>query len=119
MFVALPYVNNVIAMDVSTGDVKFTIGNGDVDGADISTDAGTKLNRPSDVALDGYGNLLVADQENKRIAVFNASDGTPITSFHPQFTPRSVYVDPLGSVIVGGDKGLFMWVSGIDCPPLD
>ncbi len=102
VFVAQPNVNNVIAVNVTTGAVMRTIGKGRGNGFG-------QLNDPHDVALDGYGNLLVADTENKRIAVFDASDGTPITSFHTLFEPWCVFVDKNGSVVVGGEQGLFMW----------
>ncbi len=98
VFVAQPFVNYVTAVDVITGVVVLTIGMG------IG-----ELCSPSGVALDGYGNLLVAERGAKRIAVFDASDGTPITSFHTTFEPYSVFVDKNESVIAGGDKGIFMW----------
>ncbi len=101
VFVAQPFLNNVIAVDVTTGDVVLTIGKGYGYGFG-------KFNYPRDVALDLFGNLLVADTENKRIAVFDASDGTPITSFNMSRS-RSVLVDKNGSVIVGASDGLLMW----------
>ncbi len=104
VFVAQPVVNNVIAVNVTTGAVVRTIGKGRGNGIG-------QLNNPYDVALDGYGNLLVAERENERIAVFNASDGTPITSFQTPFEPYSLFVDKNGSVIVGGQEGLFVWSS--------
>ncbi len=91
-------------MDVTIGAVVLTIGKGK--GNEFG-----ELYYPQDVALDLFGNLLVADMGNQRIAVFNASDGTPITSFSTPFQPYSVFVDQLGNVIVGGGHGLFMWRS--------
>ncbi len=104
VFVAQLHVDNVIAVDVTTGAVVLTIGKGKGNGIG-------ELYDPNDVALDGYGNLLVADRGNNRIAVFNASDGTPITSFHTSSYPNSVFVDQFGNVIVNVacDKGLFAW----------
>ncbi len=92
VFVVQHNVSNVFAVDVTTGAVMFTIGE--------SSD---------DVALDDYGNLLVADRRTRRIAVFDASNGTPITSFHSPHKPRCVFVDQLGNVIVSAHEGLFMW----------
>ncbi len=102
VFVAQPNVDNVIAVNVTTGAVVFTIGKGYGNGFG-------QLNDPHDVALDGYGNLLVADKGNKRIAVFDASDGAPIISFHTPFEPLSVLVDLFGNVIVGGEEELNFW----------
>ncbi len=104
VFVAQPHVNKVIALDVTTVAVVLTIGKGYGNGVDEFDD-------PRDVALDGHGNLLVAERGAKRIAVFNASDGTPITSFHTRFEPWSVFVDKNENVIVGGQEGLFVWSS--------
>ncbi len=104
IFVAQPLVHKVVAVDVTIGAVVRTIGKGKGNGIG-------ELNYPIDVALDLFGNLLVADQGNKRIAVFNASDGAPITSFHTPIEPFSVFVDQFGNVIVNVacDKGLFAW----------
>ncbi len=102
VYVAQPYANNVIAVNVTTGAVVLTIGKGKGNGFG-------ELNQPRDVALDGYGNLLVVDNKNNRIAVFDASDGTPITSFDTPCIPYSVFVDKNGNVIVGCDHGLFVW----------
>ncbi len=101
VFVAQPNADNVIAVDVTTGAVVLTIGKRKGNGIG-------ELIHPRDVALDGFGNLLVADQGNKRIAVFNASDGAPITSFHTPIEPFSVFVDQFGNVIVGVREGLFI-----------
>ncbi len=104
VFVSQHRVNKVIAVDVhaTTGAVVLTIGKGKGNGFG-------ELNTPYDVALDGYGNLLIAELESKRIAVFDASDGAPITSFHTPFQPYSVFVDKNGSVIIGAQEGLFIW----------
>ncbi len=102
VFVVQPLFQNVVAVNVTTGAVVLTIGKGKGNGIG-------QLNNPLDVALDGYGNLLVADVGNKRIAVFNASNGTPITSFHTAFPPYSVFVDKNWNVIVGCHNGLFVW----------
>ncbi len=102
VFVSLHRVNYVIAVDVTTGAVVLTIGKGYGKGFG-------ELNYPRDVALDGYGNLLVVDNKNNRIAVFDASDGTPASSFHTPFQPYCVFVDQNGSVIDGGLNGLFVW----------
>ncbi len=93
-----PKVNKILAVDVTTGAVVRTIGRG--------------LNYPYDVALDFFGHLLVADYANKRIAVFIASDGTPVTSFRTPFKPHSVFVAKNGGVVIGGADGLIiMWSS--------
>ncbi len=101
VFVAQSIINNVIAVDVTTGAVVRTIGKGRGKGFG-------ELDNPRDVALDLFGNLLVAERDNERIAVFNASNGTPIASFNMSRS-RSVLVDKNGSVIVGASDGLLMW----------
>ncbi len=111
VFVAQTIVNNVVAVDVTIGAVVRTIGQGRGNGIG-------QLNNPHDVALDGYGNLLVADNGNKRIAVFNAnaSDGAPITSFifhtsaSTPFPVESVHVvvAQFGNIIVSQLEGLFI-----------
>ncbi len=61
------------------------------------------------LALDGHGNILLADVNNSRVVVFNLSDGTPITAFPTLPDPRCVFVDAKGTVIVGGLNGLEVW----------
>ncbi len=102
VFVTQPDVHNVIAVNVTMGAVVLTIGKG-------RGNQFGQLNTPYGIAFDGFGNLLVAEKENQRIAVYNASDGTPITSFHTPIEPCSVFVHQNGNVIVGGELGLFMW----------
>ncbi len=102
VFVTQPDVHNVIAVNVTMGAVVLTIGKG-------RGNQFGQLNTPYGIALDGYSHLLVADNQNYRIAVFNASDGTPITSLHTPPTPHSVFGDKNGSVVVGCDNGLLMW----------
>ncbi len=93
--------HNVIAVNMKTGIVMFRMGEGE----GYPNNRVGELNSPYGMALDGHGNLLVADEKNKRVTVFNASNGTPIASFHTGFKPHSVFVDQMsGSVIVGGIK---------------
>ncbi len=105
VFVSQPFVNNVIAVNVTTGTVVLTIGKGKGNGFG-------EFEFPSGVALDSFGHLLVADQTNNRIAMFNASDGTPVSSF-PMYTPTKplfVFVNKNGSVIVGGKEGIRLFI---------
>ncbi len=89
-------------MDLSTGQVVRTIGKGY--GTDLD-----QFNSPYDVALDGHGNLLVADNGNNRVVVWNTSDDTPVTSFPTKSNPYSSCVDSKGNVIVGGYPFVAMW----------
>ncbi len=102
VFVVQPLFQNVVAVNVTTGAVVLTIGKGKGNGFG-------ELFYPRDVTLDAFGNLLVVDEGNERTAVFNASDGTPVSSFHTAFEPYSVFVDKNGNVIVGCNHGLFVW----------
>ncbi len=102
VFVAQSNFNNVIAVDVTKRVLVLTFGKGAGNGFG-------ELYYPHGIALDHCGHLLVADKWNERIAVFKASDGTPITSFPTAFQPRSVFVAKNGNVIVGGSKELYMY----------
>lgn len=103
LFVTQLRSNNVIAVDITTGTVVRTIGNGR--GSELG-----ELDSPRGIALDKYGNLLVADFHNSRVVVFNASDGTPITSFSTPNNPFSVYIHKKsGCAIVGSFSTIYVY----------
>ncbi len=89
-------------MDPATGTVLRTIGSGKGSGVG-------QLSHPDGMALDGCGNLLVADCENNRVVVFDAHNGIQIASFPTLPKPRSLYVDASGKVVVGGENFICMW----------
>ncbi len=102
LYIAEYDAHRIAVMDLSTGQVVRTIGKG----------KGTALDQfscPYGVALDGHGNLLVADYGNNRVVVWNTSDDTPVTSFQTQSHPCHVCVDSKGNVIVGGIGFVAMW----------
>ncbi len=102
LYIAEVSVNRIAVMDLSTEQVVRTIGRGKGTALD-------QLNCPFDVALDGHGNLLVADYGNDRVVVWNTSNYTPVTSFQTQPDPCSLCVDWKGNVIVGGDECVAVW----------
>ncbi len=102
LYIAEAGAHRIAVMDLSTGQVVRTIGRGQ--GTDLD-----QFNNPRDVALDGHGNLLVADYGNNRVGVWNTSDDTPVTSFPTQSNPYSLCVDSKGNVIVGGKGFVAMW----------
>ncbi len=67
--------------------------------------------RPRGIALDGQGNLYVADSENNRIQKLSANGGRPIAQFGTwgrgpgQFkTPMSVAIDQQGNIYVADSE---------------
>jgi hypothetical protein len=70
--------NRIRKVSASTGLISTLAGNGDAayagDGLP-STDAGVSLNAPSSVALDGAGNVYIADAANNRVRVITAATG--------------------------------------------
>ncbi len=104
LYIAELNAHRIAVMDLSTEQVVQTIGRGQ--GTDLD-----QFNNPLSVALDGYGNLLVADLRNFRVVVWNISGDTPapVTSFQAQSNSRSVCVDADGYVIVGGNGLVAMW----------
>ncbi len=102
LYIAENGAHRIAVMDLSTGQVLRTIGKG----------YGTVLDqfdRPHDVALDGHGNLLVADYGNNRVVVWNTSNDTPVTSFQAPSDLVSLCVDSKGNVIVGGSGFAVVW----------
>ncbi len=102
LYIAEYGAHRIAVMDLSTGQVVRTIGRGYGTALD-------HLDHPFQVALDGYGNLLVADYGNNRVVVWNTSDSTPVTSFPTPSDPHSLCVDSKGNVIVGGYEFVAMW----------
>ncbi len=102
LYIAENGASRIAVMDLSTEQVVRTFGKGQGTALD-------QFNSPYDVALDGHGNLLVADYGNNRVVVWNTSDNTPVTSFPTQLIPRSLCVDSKGNVIVGGYQFVAMW----------
>ncbi len=104
LYIAEYDAHRIAVMDLSTGQVVRTIGRGKGTALD-------QFDNPHGVALDGHGNLLVADSGNNRVVVWNTSDNTPapVTSFQAKSHPYSLFVDSKGNVIVGGDGFVAMW----------
>ncbi len=92
----------IAVMDPATGLLVRKIGSGK--GRNLG-----QLNWPQCMALDAFGNLLVVEFQNRRVMVFNACDGTPLSCFPTPQYPRSVFVDVKGDVLVGGTEFLCKW----------
>ena len=72
------YLNNVIRMVDASGNIHTIAGiagNGGYNGDGIAA-ISAQLNGPEGMALDGLGNLYVADKFNERIRVINLNNGT-------------------------------------------
>jgi sugar lactone lactonase YvrE len=76
------------------GDIYTVAGNGtELSGGGRPATA-AQLNRPNDVAIDGAGNLLIADSSNDRIRVVAAATGT--------FYQRAMHAGDIYSIVGGG-----------------
>ena len=66
-----------------------------------------QLSDPCGIALDGFGNALVADSNNRRIVVYKVANGLYLTHFSTPMKPYFVMVDSRseagGAVLVGGE----------------
>ncbi|MCA8945092.1 MAG: putative Ig domain-containing protein [Planctomycetes bacterium] len=75
------YGNRVRRIDRSTGIITTVAGTGiEGDSGDYGQATSAKLGQPRDVAIDGAGNVYIADSLNKRVRVVNATTGV-ITPF--------------------------------------
>ena len=95
LYIAEYYAHRIAVMDPTSGKVVRTIGKGRGNGPG-------ELNGPCGIALDAHGNLLVADNINKRVVVFNAADGEYVAHFPTPSQPHFVFVDRQGNVVVSG-----------------
>ncbi len=100
------WIPKIAVMDPVTDLIvrKIEIGGRGGDGEHFTFD-GT----PEGIALDAFGNVLVANSWKNWVAVFNASDGTLLSRFPTPPSPCSVFVDAKGNVLVGGEGYLCMW----------
>jgi len=70
-----------------------------------------QLCSPSGVAIDSYGNYVIAEWNNNRISKF-APNGNHICSFGVEgkqnkfFKPLSVSIDGLGNILIADSKSL-------------
>ena len=98
LYIAEQGAHRIAVMDPTSGEVVRTIGKGHGSGPG-------QLNRPCGIALDAHGNLLVADQYNKRVVVFNAADGEYVAHFPTPSNPDFVFDNSQGNVVVSGGGG--------------
>lgn len=115
LYIAAPSLHRVRRVDAS-GTITTVAGNGIRGfGGDGGPATGARLNTPVGVAVDGEGNLYIADRDNNRIRKVDASgsivtvagsgaagfggDGGPATSATLRF-PRRVAVDAAGNLFI-------------------
>ncbi len=116
------YNNQVEKVSASTGAVTTVAGNGIAgyagDGSP-STSAAVRINAPSGIAIDGSGNIYIAEYANHVIRKINSAgiistfmgtgspgftpDGTPPLTSSPIYHPASVSVDAAGNVYFPDD----------------
>jgi sugar lactone lactonase YvrE len=76
IYIADTYNSRIRKITVSTGIISTVAGNGTAAyGGDGSAATSAKLNSPSGVAVDGSGNIYIADAGNNRIRKVSASTG--------------------------------------------
>ncbi len=111
LYIAEWGAHRIAVMDPATDTVLRTIGSGqgESQGQEGCEDGQLSLNHPNALALDGCGNLLVADYNNSKVVVFAVNSGTQIASFPTPSKPRSLYVDASGKLVVGGDDFICAW----------
>jgi sugar lactone lactonase YvrE len=114
LFIADAENNRIRRVDASTGFITTVAGSGG--GGDGGPATSASLNWPCDVALDGSGNLFVADSDDNRIRRVDAStgiittvagngtygfsgDGGPATSASLR-DPQGVAVDAYGNLFI-------------------
>ena len=119
VYVADTYCNRVRKVSLSTGVITTVAGNSsDTNGFSGDGGPGTaaQFYYPSDLAVDVRGNVYIADTENNRVRLWNASSGVVTTIAGPGnfgvsgdggagtnawlYYPRGVAVDPAGNVYI-------------------
>ena len=86
--------NRIRMVNASTGIISTIAGNGSASyGGDGGLATAAALNIPTDIAINGQGNIYIADSANNRIRMVNASTGIIST------------VAGNGSIFFGGDGG--------------
>lgn len=96
--------HRIAVMDPTSGEVVRTIGKGKGSGPG-------QLNGPHGIALDAHGNLLVADNNNKRVVVFNVANGHYVAHFSTPSYSSGVFIDGLGNTLAcGGGMESFLCV---------
>ena len=69
-------------------------------GGDLPLRDNTKFNFPTGVAVDGSGNIYVADTNNERVQVFDSSGNYSASLPGPFHAPRGIAVDGSGNIYV-------------------
>jgi sugar lactone lactonase YvrE len=109
IFVADPGNDEIFELD-SSGDVTFSAGTQGVAGNEDSSDGNALFNAPHGVAVDGQGNVYVADTGNGTVRkiTFASSGGVTISTLRDDIlgnaftysSPEGVAVDASGNVFV-------------------
>jgi len=76
-------------------------------GGDQATVFASGFNQPKGVAVDGAGNVYVADYGNNAIMKIPAAGGTPVSIGAGFYHPNSVVVDTAGNVYVAEGENIY------------
>jgi len=76
-------------------------------GGDQATVFASGFNQPKGVAVDGAGNVYVADYGNNAIMKIPAAGGTPVSIGAGFYHPNSVAVDTAGNVYVAEGESIY------------
>ncbi len=113
--------DRVRRVDLDSGQITTVAGNGTAGFAgDGGPAAEAQLNRPSSVAVDGSGNIFIADRWNNRVRRVDATTGV-ITTVAVASNPQGVALDRSGNLFfvdgsrvrrLDADTGLISTVAG-------
>jgi sugar lactone lactonase YvrE len=113
LFIADVSNNRIRKVDLATGVISTVAGNGFTG---FSGDGGpatsASMNNPAGVAVDGSGNLFIAEQNNMRVRKVNLSTGIIMTVAGNGFTGFSGDGGPATSASLGGPFGVAVDGSG-------
>jgi uncharacterized repeat protein (TIGR01451 family) len=100
LFIAELSAHRIRRVDAATGTITTVAGNGTAGfGGDGGPATSANLNQPRGLAVDGSGNVFIADTENNRIRRVDAASGT-ISTIMSTSRPEDMEVDAGGNLFV-------------------